>query len=569
MATSSILVFPSGIGVGTLKASRMLHAKGRGQRPSSIVATNRGFARTSPLRSAPFAPTQESPLSGHDAVGETSVAAHPKWKQSAISLAHQPSTLRQHRLALAVAALQFVACLIISSFPASVPRIDGFVPAILSIVFVADLITAVLLFNQSSLIGSRALLVLANGYLFSAFIVIPHALTFPGAFAPKGFLGASAQSSAWLNVFWNLGFIAAVAGYAWLKDEDHRNDASPPSTQSAFCWSAAIQIGLTCALTWVVTGGDRFMPRMFVDDLNHTPLVHYAAGTIVLLSVVALVLLWTRLTSVLDLWVMFAICMLITEKALVALGMTTRFSVGWYVSRTLVVAVSMAVLIALLSRLMRLHATVLRSEHQQRTLNAELDHRVKNVLATVSAIIAQTPKRHSTQAEYAAGLDQRIRSLARTHELLSNSRWGGVSLADIVRRELAPYATDNAEIGGPDVTLRAEAAQAMGMVLHELATNAAKHGAFAKQGGRLLLRWQWLRNGLRGRLAIEWQELGGPPVDKPSHFGYGTSTIRELIPFELGGTVDLAFASSGLRCTLEIPADWVRGALGHATLDET
>jgi two-component sensor histidine kinase len=497
------------------------------------------------------------------------VAAHLQWKRPAISLAHQPATLRQRRFVLSVAVLQFVACLVISSFPASVPRIDGFIPAILAVVFVADLITAILLFNQSSLIASRALMVLANGYLFSALIVIPHALTFPGAFAPTGLLGASAQTSGWLNAVWNLGFIVAVTGYAWLKDEEHRNDAISPSTLSAFCWSAAIQIGLICALTWAVVAGDRFIPRMFSDDLNYTPVLHYATGTIVLLSVVALLLMRTRLTSVLDLWVVFAICSLITEKTLVTLGMTTRFSLGWYVSRALIVAVSITVLIALLSELMRLGATLLRSQDQQRTLNAELDHRVKNVLATVCAIIAQTPNSHSSLADYAAGLDQRIRSLARTHELLSASRWNGVPLADIVCRELAPYATDNAEIGGPDVTLRAEAAQAIGMVLHELATNAAKYGAFSKPGGRLLLQWRWLVNGSCGRLAIEWQELGGPPVVKPNHCGYGASTIRELIPFELGGTVDLAFASSGLQCQLGIPTNWIRGTLGPATLHET
>jgi two-component sensor histidine kinase len=261
--------------------------------------------------------------------------------------------------------------------------------------------------------------------------------------------------------------------------------------------------------------------------------------------------------------------MLITEKTLVTLGMTTRFSLGWYVSRALVVTVATTVLIALLSELMRLGATLLRSQDQQRTLNAELDHRVKNVLATVCAIIAQTPNSHNTLADYATRLDQRIRSLARTHELLSGSQWDGVSLADIVCRELAPYATDHAEIGGPDVTLRAEAAQAIGMVLHELATNAAKYGAFSKPGGRLLLQWRWLLNGSRGRLAIEWQELGGPPAVKPNRCGYGASTIRELIPFELGGTVDLAFASSGLQCQLEIPTEWVRGTLGNATLHET
>jgi len=244
------------------------------------------------------------------------------------------------------------------------PRIDGFIPAILAIVFVADLCTAVLLFGQSSLMKSWALFVLANGYLFSALIVIPHALTFPGAFAPQGLFGAGAQSSAWLNVFWNIGFIAAVGGFVLLKNSDHRNDAVPASTLSALFCSMAVQIVLIGALTWAVTVGDWFMPHMFSDDVHYTPLVHYAAGTVVLLGVVVLLLMWIRLTSVLDLWVFVALCMLITEKTLVLLGMTTRFSLGWYVSRALAVGVSIAVLVALLSELGKLHAT-------RRALNAE------------------------------------------------------------------------------------------------------------------------------------------------------------------------------------------------------
>jgi two-component sensor histidine kinase len=351
-----------------------------------------------------------------------------------------------------------------------------------------------------------------------------------------------------------------VAGYVWLKDEERGDAALPHSILSAFSWSAAIQIGLVCALTWAVTAGDQFMPRMFSDDVNVTPLIHYVAGTIVMLSVLVLLLLWTRLTSVQDLWVMVPICLLIAEKTLVTFGMTTRFSLGWYVSRASVVAGSVVVLIGLLSELMRLHVRLARSQDQQRALNAELDHRVKNVLATVSAIITQTPKSHATLADYASGLDERIKALGRTHELLSDSQWGGVSLADVVRRELAPYARDNAEIDGPHIMLKAEAAQPMGMVLHELATNAAKYGAFSKPDGQLSLRWWWQRNGSSDELAIAWLERGGPLVVKPSQFGYGTRTIHELIPFELNGKVDLAFASSGLECLLEIPAEWVRSA---------
>jgi len=198
-----------------------------------------------------------------------------------------------------------------------------------------------------------------------------------------------------------------------------------------------------------------------------------------------------------------------------------------------------------------------RAEEHHRAMNAELDHRVKNVLATVSAIITQTQEASSSLADFVGGLDSRIKSMARTHELLSHSNWRGVSLPDIVRRELAPYAAGNAEIDGPSVTLKAEATQAMAMVLHELTTNAAKHGAFTNRSGRVVLRWWWLQNGSHGPLAIEWQEIGGPPVLAPSRSGYGTSIVRELIPYELGGKVDLAFAAEGLRCRLRIPADWI------------
>jgi two-component sensor histidine kinase len=200
-----------------------------------------------------------------------------------------------------------------------------------------------------------------------------------------------------------------------------------------------------------------------------------------------------------------------------------------------------------------------RAEEQQRVLNAELDHRVKNMLATVSAIIMQTPKVDGSLAEYVAGLDQRIKALARTHELLSESHWNGASLEEIARRELAPYLADNAELRGPRVLLKAESAQALALVLHELTTNAAKYGAFSQHGGRLSVQWQWQRNGSGRHLIIDWQELGGPSVREPVQCGYGTSIIRELIPFELRGTAVLNFATSGLQCRLEIPADWVSG----------
>ena len=198
-----------------------------------------------------------------------------------------------------------------------------------------------------------------------------------------------------------------------------------------------------------------------------------------------------------------------------------------------------------------------RAEQHQRALNAELDHRVKNVLATVSAIIAQTQEASNSRAEFVTGLNSRINSLSRTHELLSESMWRGASLAEIVRRELAPYTRGNTEAKGPSVRLKAEATQALATVLHELTTNAVKYGALSNGSGRVSVRWRWLQNGSHDRLLIEWEEIGGPPVQAPSRSSYGTSIIRELIPFEFGGAVELSFANEGTRCRLEIPGEWV------------
>jgi PAS domain S-box-containing protein len=197
-----------------------------------------------------------------------------------------------------------------------------------------------------------------------------------------------------------------------------------------------------------------------------------------------------------------------------------------------------------------------RAEDQQRVLVAELDHRVKNVLATVDAILTQTQEGNSSLTDFVAAFGRRIKSLARTHEMLSRSHWRGVSLRELVRREFAPYAENNVEIHGPSVTLRSEAAQAMAMVLHELITNAAKYGSLSNRNGRVLLNWR-RRNGSRSGLVFEWQEIGGPRVLLPTQLGYGTSVIRELIPFELDGKVELAFAPEGVKCQMEIPADWV------------
>jgi two-component sensor histidine kinase len=200
-------------------------------------------------------------------------------------------------------------------------------------------------------------------------------------------------------------------------------------------------------------------------------------------------------------------------------------------------------------------------EEQQGKLVAELDHRVKNVLATVQAIAAQTLQASSTMEHFVAALDGRIRSMGLTHELLSHRRWRGIPLAELVGRELAPYATgSNTEFSGPEVMLSAEAGQAMATVLHELVTNAAKHGALSASSGRVSIDWRLPLNGsASGRLALTWRETGGPLVVPPRKSSYGMQVVRELVPYELGGTVDHVLAPEGAQCQLEIPLAHVSG----------
>jgi len=199
-----------------------------------------------------------------------------------------------------------------------------------------------------------------------------------------------------------------------------------------------------------------------------------------------------------------------------------------------------------------------RAEDARNFLNAELDHRVKNALATVSAVVSHTGQDTRSVGTFVAALDGRIRTMARTHELLSAHRWRGISLAELAARELAPYATsNNTEINGPEVMLKPEVGQAMAMVLHELATNAAKYGALSTKKGRVSVQWDRQPNGNSPRLVLAWQEVDGPPVAAPENSGFGTSTIRDLIPYEFGGAVDLTLARGGVRCRVELPTHWL------------
>ena len=202
-----------------------------------------------------------------------------------------------------------------------------------------------------------------------------------------------------------------------------------------------------------------------------------------------------------------------------------------------------------------------KSEDHKNLLIAELDHRVKNVLACVAAVAQRSRECSRSSDEFLEVLNGRISSLANAHALLSRSHWEGVELGELVRNELAPCMIDGSNlIEGPDVVLAAEATQPLSMVLHELATNATKYGALSTRRGRVSVCWA-RQSSSHHPLTLEWREAGGPTIVAPGPSGYGSSVIRDLIPYELGGSVDYVLAPGGVRCRMEIPAKWLSNGL--------
>jgi NO-binding membrane sensor protein with MHYT domain/two-component sensor histidine kinase len=206
-------------------------------------------------------------------------------------------------------------------------------------------------------------------------------------------------------------------------------------------------------------------------------------------------------------------------------------------------------------------AAARKAEEQKNLLVAELDHRVKNVLARVAVVAQRTRESSRSMEQFLDVFEGRIQSMANTHDLLSRGRWKGVFLADLVHAELEPcMGTCEASVKGPDVWLSAEATQALAMVLHELVTNAAKYGALSTPCGRVCVDWGWRSNGTsHTMLTIRWQEIGGPPVRAPVRRGYGTSVICDLVPYELGGMVDINYETSGVHCRIEFPFEQANG----------
>jgi PAS domain S-box-containing protein len=503
----------------------------------------------------------------------------------------------------------------------------------------------------------------------------------------------------YLYIFWHLGLPSAAIAYALLRNADIKPPISSGPTRAPIVRRIAIIAFIVCALVWLVTGGEDWLPAVMIDAMHSNTSWHYTAPFLIALSIAAIVLVWHRRRSVLDLWLSVVLCAWLIETSLLS---TTdyRFSLVWYAGRIYGLLSGVFVLLVLLSEVTTLHAGLARSvldlrrhkaalersearleealtagavvafdwdprtsvsrrsanapqilgfqpqevvtasrflaqihphdrdmfkahirelrpdrpslaitfrfvrtdgrvvwleetatadfdaagqllglkgldrdisarrqveEHQQ-VLMAELDHRVKNVLSRVVVIVRQARRTSDSTAEFIETVCARVQSLVDAHALLTRGRSSGVGLRELVSHQLAPYrAADNTTIGGPDVALTAQATEAVAMTMHELVTNAAKHGALSSHRGHVAVNWELGGDCKQsGALRIEWRETGGPALTTPARSGFGTSLIRKLVPHELGGAVNLEFDAAGVHCTMHIPEDQVVSTISRS-----
>jgi two-component sensor histidine kinase len=193
-----------------------------------------------------------------------------------------------------------------------------------------------------------------------------------------------------------------------------------------------------------------------------------------------------------------------------------------------------------------------KAEEQRDLLVAELSHRVKNTLATVVSIAQQSFSKDQTVEDARHSFSGRIKALGQTHGRLAETSWSGVSLETTLLDEFAPYRrsdSPNVRLAGPPVSLNPKQALTLGMAIHELVTNAAKHGALSSEGGSVDVAWEIDA----GELAIHWKETGGPRVSGPSRSGFGRLLLERALAADLRGKVRLDFAETGLKCDIVVP----------------
>jgi signal transduction histidine kinase len=489
----------------------------------------------------------------------------------AISLLDLPVTSWQRRSAFAVASVLLLGFAILAPFGGvPLPQMVAFIPSFDTAIFVTDFITSVMLFAQFSIFRTRAILVLANGYLFASLFVLPHAVSWPAAFSPTGLLGGGLQNTAWLYVFWHTGFPAALLIYVWLRDEKHAKRITEASTSFAIRWSVAILCSLAFGLLWLASRGDEYLPELSLDRTNFTWLLRLLFAFMALSCMTALALLWSRRRSVLDYWLMVAALALIIELMFVGVLSSARYSLGSYAGRVFSLVTSTVVLVVLLGETTRLYVRVARSnfllqrERDNKLMNlqavvASISHEVKQPLAAIaangSAALRFLKHAPPNLEEVRFSLDDMVSATFRVNQVLDDIRTLFGKAADV--REpldvnelvLGALRVLRAELKAQDVTTYVELASELPLVmgnrgqLQEVILNLVHNAVEAMDAvgvDRRVLKVRTEQNGSKS-IFVEVED-SGPGIDpemlstlfeafvttKPKGMGLGLAISRMI-----------------------------------------
>jgi signal transduction histidine kinase len=525
--------------------------------------------------------------------------------EPAMSLAGLAPTARQRRLAFVAGIFLFVAFAAMVPFADTrLPEFDVFIPVSVAVMLISDLITAVLLYAQCSIAPSRSFLVLASGYLFTALVVVPHALAYPGAFTVTGLIGGG-QTSPWLFLSAHFVFAVVLLGYARLKDIDRANALRLSSTRSAIQFSVAIAVVCACAVTLLATAGNQFLPAV-VADRTHTVFVHLVLiiGSIFAITVAALAELYVRRRTVLDYWLMLICIALIQEQSLFFLG-ADRWTLGFYAGRIIWLLTSLVVLILLLLEITKLYTFCARSyalierERDNKLLNAQaitaaIAHEVRQpltaIIASGGAALEYLKKTPPETEKARLALGKIIKEGHRTGDVFDGIhalfRKGDQKREPIDLNEIVIYVLETlrAELMDHGVTALRELGDLplvegrrshLQQVVFNLVHNAFEAMQVAANGKRVLRVTTERRGNVAVAIVVEDSGPGINPAHLDSIFsafvttksngmGLGLAICRQIIEYHGGELSASSGSSGGAQFQVVLPIGSADGTSAHA-----
>jgi signal transduction histidine kinase len=362
-------------------------------------------------------------------------------------IATMPATDRQRTIAVGTIILLTVAAAVIAPFASiQVARVDAFIPVLQTVVSVADLITAVLLFAQFSIQPQLALLALASGYIFSGSFAFLQTLAFPGAYAPAGLIGDGPNTPAWIYVLWHTTFPGAILAYALSKDTTGAARLPGRPTMSAIAITVACVLAVIAGLTWIATANTEYLPSLFPTDVrSQTRLGNQINLALWLWGATALTVLLFHRRTILDLWLMVTLLAYMPSFLVAIIGSSIRFTIGWYAARCFILAGSCMLLTVLLVETMFLYsrlASAIILQRRERTnrllsvdaVTAAIAHELRTPLAAIALNASAALSQLRSNAPELEDMDDIL------SEIEADSHRAGAMISSI--RELPKKTTD-------------------------------------------------------------------------------------------------------------------------------